>query len=311
MITEINLPTVKIEERADNRTVFVVEPFYPGHGTTIGNALRRILLSSLPGASVVAVKIAGVDHEFSPIPGVIEDAVQVILNLKKLKFQLNTDEPVTLHLKVSKGGPVLASAIEIPSQVELLTPDQHLATVSDKGTLEMDIQIAPGRGYMASEEMDEGSFSIGTIAVDAAFSPVQRVSFNIEPTRVGEMINYDKLVLDILTDGTVTPEEALKESAQILARQLSIFGANIEDLEVESEKSEATSGNVRDFSIDEINLSIRTTNALQNNNLNKVSDILEVGAEKLSEMKGLGAKALDEISERLEELGISFNKSEE
>ncbi len=307
MMPEINLPTIKIEERADNRTVFVVEPCYPGYGTTLGNALRRVLLSSLPGAAVIAVKIAGVDHEFSPITGVKEDAVHIILELKKLRFQLHQDEPVTLHLKATKAGEVKASDIELPSTVELLTPDIVLANVAEKGALDMEIQVAKGRGYVASEAMDEANFSIGTIAIDASYSPVQRVSFAVEPTRVGEMINYDKLTIDILTDGTLDPEEALRSSAQILANQLAAFGAEIQDLTQIQAQSAAASTNIKDFTIDEINLSIRTTNALHNNEINTVADILSVGSDKLSEMKGLGAKALDEITTRLEELGVSFN----
>lgn len=308
MIADINLPTVKIEERAGNRTVFVIEPCYPGYGTTIGNAMRRVLLGSLSGAAVVAVKIAGVDHEFSPVEGVLEDAVQIILQAKKLRFKLHQDEPITLKLKVSKAGEVKGSDIDLPSNVELINDDIVLAHVADKGTLEMEIQVAPGRGYRSSEEIDEENFSIGTIAVDASFSPVQRVSFAVEPTRVGEMINYDKLTLDVLTDGTINPEDAVRESAQILANQLAVFGAEIKDMTTLLAESAPVGGDIRDFTVDEINLSIRTTNALHNNDLEKVSDILSVGPERLSEMKGLGAKALDEITAKLDELGLKFNE---
>ena len=305
-MADINLPTVKIEERADNRTVFVIEPCYPGYGTTIGNAMRRVLLSSLPGASVVAVKITGADHEFSPVAGVKEDAVQIILQVKNLRFKLHQPEPITLKLKVSKAGEVTGADIDMPSNVELINSDLVLAHVADKGTLEMEIRVAHGRGYMASEAIDEEGFAIGTIAVDASFSPVQRVSFNVEPTRVGEMINYDRLVLDVLTDGTIAPEDAIRESAQILANQLAVFGAEIKDMTTLLAESGVAESDVRDFTIDEINLSIRTTNALHNNGIDKVSDILALGSDKLSEMKGLGAKALDELTGKLEELGLKF-----
>lgn len=307
MIEEINLPTIKIEEKADNRTVFAIEPCYPGYGTTLGNAMRRIMLSSLPGAAIIGVKIKGTDHEFSPIQGVKEDAVQIILQLKKLRFKIHTDEVVTIKLVSQKMGEVTGADFEISSNVELINPEVVLAHVSEKGALEIEAQIARGMGYLSSEKIDERGFAIGTIAVDAAFSPVERVAFEVEPTRVGEKINYDKLILDVLTDGTITPEEALKASAKILAHQLTIFGAEIEMIEEEEAGGEAVAGISKDYNVDEINLSIRTTNALVNNGIKKASEIIAIGPEKLSEMKGLGAKALDEISERFSELGLSFN----
>lgn len=308
MIEEINTPNIKIDEKAPNRAVFVIEPCYPGYGTTLGNSLRRVLLGSLPGAAVIAVKIAGVDHEFSPVPGVKEDAVQVIMNLKGLNFIMHDAGPITIKFKAAKTGEVTGGDLEIPSNLTLVNPEQYLATVAEKGALDMEIQVARGRGYLPSEAMDEKGFSIGTIAVDAAFSPVVKVMFNVEPTRVGEMINYDRLTLNILTNGTITPEEALRQSAQIMARQLSVFGVDLENLPVGDEQVESEETSTRDFGIDEINLSVRTTNALNNNGIKRVSEILEIGPEKLGEMKGLGAKALDELTEKLNELGISFNQ---
>ena len=309
MLGEINVPNIKIQEKADNRTVFVIEPFFPGYGTTVGNALRRVLLGSLPGAAITAVKIVGVEHEFSPIPGVKEDAVTVVLNLKRLRFELHEDGPVTIKLKVTKAGPVKASDFNLPSSVELINGDEIIATVADKGKLEIEIQVGRGRGYLPSEEIDDRNFTIGTIAIDAAFSPVERVSFKVEPTRVGEMINYDRLIIDILTDGTVAPDEALKQSAQILVDQLVIFGATPSDIEVPVSAGEEGEGEGRkDFEVDELNLSARTTNALTNNGINQVSDILSLGPEKLQEMKGLGAKAIDEITTKLNELNIKFSE---
>jgi len=310
MTEDINIPSIKIEEKALNRAVFVIEPCYPGYGTTLGNSLRRVLLSSLPGVAVVAVKIAGVDHEFSPISGVKEDAVQLILNLKKLRFIMHEAGPVTLKFKAGKTGEVTGGDLEIPSSVTLVNPELYLATVAEKGGLDMEIQVARGRGYLPSEAMDEKSFAIGTIAVDASFSPVVKVMFNVEPTRVGEMINYDRLTLNVLTDGTITPEEAVRQSAQIYARQLSIFGVDLENLPVGEEAEEVGVKDVKDFNIDEINLSVRTSNALTNNGITTVSGILEFGADKLSEMKGLGAKALDEITDKLGELGITFHRTD-
>ena len=310
MAEDINIPNIKIEEKAPNRAVFVIEPCYPGYGTTLGNSLRRMLLSSLPGAAVVAVKIAGIDHEFSPIPGVKEDAVEVILNLKKLRFIIHDDGVLTLKFKSSKTGEVTGGDLDIPSNITLVNPEQYIATVAEKGALDIEIQVGKGRGYVPSESMDEKSFSIGTIAVDAAFSPVVKVMFNVEPTRVGEMLNYDRLTLNVLTDGTITPEEALRQSAHLLACQLSVFGVDLENLPVGEPQIESDEVSAKDFNIDEISLSVRTTNALMNNGIKKVSEILEVGAEKLGEMKGLGVKALDEITDKLGELGITFNRPE-
>jgi len=312
MIEAINIPNIKLEEKAANRSVFIVEPFFPGYGVTVGNALRRILLSSLPGAAVVAAKISGADHEFSSISGIKEDVVQIILNLKKLRFKLHDEGPISLKLKVSKGGVVKASDITLPSSVELMNPDVVIAHVSDaKKGLTMEIQVDNGRGYMPSSEMDDKNFAIGTIAIDASFSPVQKVAFAVEPTRVGEMVNYDKLTIDILTDGTITPEDALKQSAQIFIDQLSVFGATPSEITVELKTDEIAKGDAKDFGIDEINLSVRTTNALQNNGFKKVGDILAVDPNALQELKGLGAKALDEITSKLRELGLEFKKDKD
>jgi DNA-directed RNA polymerase subunit alpha len=310
MTEEVNIPKIQIEERAVNRAVFVIEPFYPGFGTTVGNALRRVLLSVLPGAAVIGVKIAGVDHEFTPISGVREDAVNVVLNLKKLRFHLAQPGLVTLKLKANKPGTVTGADIELPAGVELINPEIEIATVADKGSLDMDIQVAKGRGYLTAEQIDGKGFAIGTIAVDASFTPVTSVSFKVEPTRVGEMINYDKLTLDVTTDGSITPEDAVKLSSMILIRQLEVFGNDVEDLTLLEESSAEEVADTKDFNVDEINLSIRTTNALVNNGLRKISDIVAVGSEKLGEMKGLGAKALDEITVKLEELGIPFPSKE-
>lgn len=310
MTESINIPNIKLDEKAINRSVFVIEPFFPGYGTTVGNALRRILLSSLPGAAIVAVKIKGADHEFAPIIGVKEDAVQVVLNLKKLRFKLHEEGPVTLKLNVSKGGEIKASDITLTSSVELMNPDAVIAHLSDsKSNLTLEITVDNGRGYMPSTEMDDKAFSIGTIAIDASFSPVQKVAFTVEPTRVGETVNYDRLTIDILTDGTIAPEEALKQSAQILTDQLGVFGATPSEIVIETEDTVEEKGDARDFGIDEINLSVRTTNALNNNGFKKVGDILSVDPNELQELKGLGAKALDEITSKLNEFGLKFDKS--
>lgn len=302
----INIPNIKVQEKADNRMVFVVEPFFPGYGITAGNALRRILLSSLPGAAIVAVKIKGVDHEFSPIPGVKEDAVQVILNMKALSFKMEGEEAISVKLKATKAGMITGKDLNVPANVELINPETEIATLSSNSTLEMEIWIQPGRGYKPSEDIAITDMPVGTIAIDAAFSPIQKVAYKVEPTRVGEVTNYDKLTLDIISDGTITPNEALKQSAQILVDQLTIFGATPADIEEVAKTLKVEVSETKDYNIEEMNFSLRTSNALVNNNINTVNDLLDVGAEKLGELKGLGQKAIDEIMSKLEELGLSF-----
>ncbi|MDD5605812.1 MAG: DNA-directed RNA polymerase subunit alpha [Patescibacteria group bacterium] len=304
----INIPNIKVQEKADNRMVFVIEPFFPGYGTTVGNGLRRVLLSSLPGAAVIAVKIKGIDHEFSPIPGVKEDAVQVILNLKSLAFKMHDEETVSMKLKSTKAGTVTGRDIAVPSNVELINPDTEIATLASNSTLEIEIWIRPGRGYTPSEDIVITDMPVGTIAVDAAFSPIEKVAFKVEPTRVGEVTNYDKLTLDVLTDGTIAPNDALKQSAQILVDQLTIFGATPADIEEVAKTLKVETTDSKDYSIEEMNFSLRTSNALLNNGIKNVSDILNLGPEKLAELKGLGQKALDEIVNKLEELGLKFKE---
>lgn len=304
----INIPNIKVQEKADNRMVFVVEPFFPGYGTTIGNALRRILLSSLSGAAITAVKIKGVDHEFSAIPGIKEDAVQVILNLKNLSFKMHDEQSVNMKLKVSKAGTITGKDIDVPSNVELINPEVEIATLSSNSTLDMEIWVQAGRGYVPSEDIAMQDLPIGAIALDASFSPVEKVAFKVEPTRVGEVTNYDKLTLDILTDGTIVPNDALKQSAQVLVDQLTIFGATPADIEEAAKALKVETSSTKDYNIEEMNFSLRTSNALMNNGIKTVNDILGLGAEKLGELKGLGAKALDEIMNKLEELGLSFKE---
>ncbi|OGB74488.1 DNA-directed RNA polymerase subunit alpha [candidate division Kazan bacterium RBG_13_50_9] len=315
----INIPKVKLEKEADNSAVFVIEPFYPGYGTTVGNALRRVLLTSLPGAAATAFRIVGVDHEFTTIEGIREDLVEVMLNIKGLHFILYEAGPVTVTLKATKSGPVTGRDIKLPSSVELVNLDHHIATISGKTSLEAEIRIERGRGYILSHEIDSREFAIGMIAIDAAFSPVRRCSIQVENTRVGERVDYDKLTLELETDGTITPRDAIKQASEILLEQFSIFGGEVPsavELATEARPSTAVeeSGGVeqditnpKNFSVEEINLSIRTTNALTQNGVKKVKDILAAGREGLLEMKGVGERAVSEIADKMDELGLEFN----
>jgi len=317
-VEAINLPEIKLVKEDGNKAIFVIEPFYPGYGTTVGNALRRVLLTSLPGVAVTAFKIAGVDHEFTTIEGVKEDVVEIMLNLKGLRFIMHEEGPILLSLK-SKTGEITGQDIVLPSSVELVNSEHHIATLSGRNDLEIDIRIEKGRGYVPSEAIDDREFIIGMIAVDAIFSPIQRCSFAIENTRVGERVDYDKLTLEIATDGTISCRDALKIAADILLNQFNIFRVEVPmpiiPVEVEEEpienlnEEEGDSGKTdpRNFSVEEINLSVRTTNALVQNGIKTIKDIIATGRDSLLEMKGLGERALIEIADKLDELGLEFN----
>lgn len=220
----------KIIKKQDNTAVFEIEGLYPGYGVTIGNSLRRVLLSSLEGAAVTQMKIKGVSHEFSTIPGVLEDVIEIMLNIKKLRFRMYTEEPVTATLKVKGEREVKGSDFKIPSQVELVNKDCHIATITDKKTeLEMEIKIEKGIGYLARERRKKEKLPIGTIAVDAIFTPVKRVAFRQENMRVGERTDFDRLFLEIETDGTISPEEAFFQASEILVKHFSLFCQSLEE----------------------------------------------------------------------------------
>jgi len=317
----INIPAIKIVKDEGNSAVFVIEPFYPGYGTTVGNALRRVLLTSLPGAAATAFRINGVDHEFTTIDGVKEDVIEIMLNIKNLCFALHEEGPVTTSFKVSKAGAVTGKDLQMPSSVELVNPDQHIAMLTTNRQFEGEVIVERGRGYLLSQEIDDKGFAIGTIAIDAVFSPVRRCSIQVENTRVGERVDYDKLTIEVETDDTITPREAIKQSADILLAQFSTLTETpvpvnkIEDVvenDIEEEISEEDasapkSNDPKSFSVEEVNLSIRTTNALVQNGIKKVKDILSIGHKDLLKMKGVGERAVTEIADKMDELGLEFN----
>jgi len=316
-VESINIPKVKLDTEDGNKAVFVIQPFYPGYGTTVGNALRRVLLTSLPGSAVSAFRIIGVDHEFSTIEGIKEDVVEIMLNLKGLRFILHQEEPIIVKLKATKSGNVTGKNIELSGTLELVNPDHHIATVTGKNNLEIEIQIERGRGYILSDNSKNKDLPIGMIAVDSVFSPVGRCSIKVQNTRVGDRVDYDKLTLELETDGTIVPQDALHQASQILLDQFSIFGAEVSvpvEIKEETEKDQAedapaTKGKTDDaknLSIDEINLSIRTNNALTQNNIKKIKDILNIGRQGLLDMKGVGERAVTEIDDKLEDLGLEF-----
>ncbi len=317
-VQNIDLPAkIEFSKLTDREATLVVEPLFPGYGTTIGNALRRVLLSSLPGAAVTAVKIKGVDHEFSTLPDVKEDVVEIILNLKKLRLTVHSDQAIKLVLKKTGAGAVLAKAIETPSEVEIVNQDQLIATLTSKqAKLDMEITVQAGRGYVPVEQRDKEKLDIGTIAVDAIFSPIRSVSFQVENIRVGQMTDYDKISMQIRTDGTVPPKEAVDQAAKILVDHFSLFT----DVQVEREtqitdavKTADLSGQPasvnlgeNDAAIEDLKLSTRTTNALYGAGLKKLSDVVSRKESELLSLSGFGETALKEVRKLLKKRGLSL-----
>ncbi len=286
MILE-NVKEPKVINKKDNLATVEIEGLYPGYGTTVGNSLRRVLLSSLEGSAVTQVKIKGVGHEFTTIEGVLEDVIVLTMNLKEMRFKQHDDEPQTASLKVKGEKKVLASDFKYPSQVEIANPDHHILTLTDKKSeIDMEIKIEKGIGYEPVENRKkQEKKEVGVILVDAIFSPVKRVTFKVENMRVGKRTDYDKLFLEIETDGTVLPEQAFKKAAGILTDHFDLFSGSFE----EQEKG-----------IEELKLSTKTLNALKENNIKTVKDILK--QKDLSALSGVGKKALKEIEKALKKI---------
>ena len=294
---------------------------YPGYGATLGNALRRVLLSSLEGAAVTSVKIKGVSHEFSTINGVMEDVVQIILNLKKIRFKMYSDEPVKVSLKHKGDGTITAKEIVCPSSVEVVSKDQIIATVTDKKTeVEMELEISKGLGYIPIEQQERPEKEIGVIAIDAVYTPIRRVNYEVENMRVGKRTDYNKITLEIVTDGSITPEEAFDKSVTILVDQFSTLGSigvvkeeeAIVEAEVveETEKEEvAEQEDPMKTKLAELKgISTRTLNALEASKVIKVKDVVKYTEEKLLELEGMGDKGVKEIKKAIGELGLTLKQ---
>jgi DNA-directed RNA polymerase subunit alpha len=304
MLHEIHLPEVKTVKSEGNLATFAIEPLFPGYGMTLGNPLRRVILSSLPGAAVTGVKIAGVSHEFSTIKEVKEDVVDIILNLKQLAVKSHSDEVVTLRLSASGEGVVTAAKFEKNADIEIANPELVIATLDNKNAkLEMEVYIEKGRGYVPVEKRDGGKVGAGVIAVDALYSPIRRVRYNIESTRVGQMTDLDRLVMEIETNGVITPKDAMAQAAGILVDHFLVLSGK-EVAKVKECADAVTSEEGGDILIEEVNLSPRTTNALLNNDIKSVADILKLTDGELKTLKGFGSKAYDEVREKLTELGF-------
>jgi DNA-directed RNA polymerase subunit alpha len=302
----IQLPELKTIREDGNKATFAIEPLYSGYGMTLGNSLRRVILSSLGGAAVTAVKIDSVAHEFSTIEGVKEDVVQIILNLKKLRFRVFSDEPQFLVLTASGKGEVTAGQIKTTSDVEIVNTDQLIATLDNaKAKLGMEIKVEKGRGYVPVENREAEKLEVGMIAVDALYSPVQRVRYSVENTRVGQMTDLDKLVMEVETDGTIAPSEAVRQAAEILVEHFQVVaGGDVADRGPASSAA-ATDSSSSKINIEEINLSPRTTNALINNDVKNVGALLKLSDTELRELKGFGSKAYEEVKDKIAELGLA------
>ncbi len=287
---------------------FVCEPLERGYGTTIGNAMRRTLLSSLQGCAIVAARIEGVQHEFTTMEGVLEDMTEVVLNLKSVRLAMTTDEAQTLVLEADKQGAVTAAMIKENQNVKVLNPEQHIATLTEDRPLKMELEIRMGKGYMPAEMHEGLADEIGLITMDSSFSPIRKVAFNVEQARVGQMTNYDKLILEVWTDGSVTPEDACAYSAKILKEQLSVF-INFDEMTSEAQESEEDKIDLNPNlfkSIDELELSVRATNCLKAANIQLVGELVQRTEAQMLKTKNFGRKSLDEIRRVLDSMNLKF-----
>ena len=313
---EIEKPTIEcISSNEDpNYGKFVVEPLERGYGTTLGNSLRRILLSSLPGVAVTSVKIDGILHEFSTIPGVKEDVTEIILNLKKLAVKLNGEN--TKRVLINAIGPKEVTAADIlgDSDVEIFNPELHIATLEENATLIMEINLARGRGYVPAEMNKDENTPISVIPTDSIFTPVRKVNFTVENTRVGQVTDYDRLVLEIWTDGSVTPSEGVSIGSKIMQEHLSLFVEltdSAEGMEIMVEKEENQKEKALEMTIEELELSVRSFNCLKRAAINTVEELTHRSEEDMMKVRNLGKKSLDEVKHKLEELGLSLKQSDE
>ncbi|MCZ7567527.1 MAG: DNA-directed RNA polymerase subunit alpha [Ardenticatenaceae bacterium] len=305
---EIVFPRIERETLTRTHGRFIVTPLERGYGTTIGNALRRVLLSSLPGAAVTSVRVTGVHHEFGPIPGAVEDMTQLILNIKQLRLRSYSDEPVRMRLEAQGEGEVTAADIQAPSQVEIVNPELHLLTLDgDDSRVEIEMMVQKGRGYSPAEE--RGRLPIDEIPTDAIFSPIRRIRFDVERERIGQNVDFDRLILNVWTDGTIRPEEALTQAAQILVRHFSIaasLGEGPEEVEEETE-DQGIPAAVYDRPIEDLGLQVRAFNCLKRAGITKVGEILErlqKGRDEMLAIRNFGEKSLDELIEALEQKGL-------
>jgi len=313
-VLEIEKPKIETEELNDRYGRFVIEPLERGYGITLGNSMRRILLSSLPGAAVTSIKIEGVLHEFSTIPGVVEDVTDIILNIKNLSLKLHGDDEQVLRIEVEGEGEITAKEIIAPPEVEILNPDLVIAHVAANGRLYMEMTVARGRGYVPAERNKKGEHVIGVIPVDSIFTPVLKVNFQVENTRVGQITDYDKLTLEVWTDGSIRPDEAVSLAARIMVEHLQLF-VNLNEratgVEIMVEKEEDTREKVAEMPIEDLDLSVRSYNCLKRAGINTVGELIQKTEADMMKVRNLGKKSLEEVIAKLNSMGLSLRKEEE
>ena len=313
---EIEKPTIECIYSNDdpNYGKFVVEPLERGYGTTLGNSLRRILLSSLPGVAVTSVKIDGILHEFSTIPGVKEDVTEIILNLKKLAIKMTGENEKRVIINEVGPKEVTAADIRGDADIEIFNPELHIATLDENTTLVMEINLARGRGYVPAENNKDESTPISVIPTDSIYTPVRKCNFTVENTRVGQVTDYDKLILEIWTDGSVTPREGVSIGAKIMQEHLNLFVGlddSAEGMEIMVEKEENQKEKALEMTIEELELSVRSFNCLKRAAINTVEELTQKSEEDMMKVRNLGKKSLDEVKNKLEELGLSLKQSDE
>ncbi|MFD2172318.1 DNA-directed RNA polymerase subunit alpha [Tumebacillus lipolyticus] len=311
-IEKPRIETVEVNE-AGTYGKFVVEPLERGYGTTLGNSLRRILLSSLPGAAATSVKIEGVLHEFSTIPGVVEDTTEIILNLKRLSLKIHSDEEKTLTIDAEGPGAVTAGDIRVDSDVDVLNQDLHIANLAEGGKLFMEITANRGRGYVPADRNKKEDMEIGVIPIDSIYTPIERVNYSVENTRVGQVTNYDKLTLEVWTDGSIRPDEAVSLGAKILTEHLMLFVGltdKARDTEIMIEKEDDKKEKVLEMTIEELELSVRSYNCLKRAGINTVQELCSKTEEEMMKVRNLGRKSLEEVQEKLAELNLGLRNEE-
>ena len=307
----VQRPQIRDEEISDVRRKFTIEPLEPGFGYTLGNSLRRTLLSSIPGAAITQVNIDGVLHEFSTVDGVTEDVTNIVLNLKGLVIRSDNEEPTTVHLRSTGPAEVTGADIQLPAGVEILNPEHHIATLSGNGTLSMELRVEQGRGYVAAQTAPKEA--IGAIPIDAIFSPVKRVTYEVEPTRVEQMTNYDRLILDVETDGSITPQDALSSAGSTLVELFQLFagvGEGDRGLVLGPEPGEDEVSGVLAQPIEDMDLTVRSYNCLKREGVTTVGELVQKSEEDLLEIRNFGQKSIDEVKAKLEEMGLGLKKKE-
>ncbi len=315
-MVEFEKPRIEILELSDDESYgkFMVEPLERGFGITLGNSLRRVLLSSLTGAAVSSINIQGVLHEFSTVPGVLEDVPEIILNIKGIAARMYVNEPVTLKIEAKGSQVITAGDIITGPDVEIINKDHYIATVNEDGNLYMELELKKGRGYITAEKNKQEDQAVGVIPVDSSFTPVKKVNFVVENTRVGQFTDYDRLVLEVWTNGTMKPDEATSLGAKILTEHLDLFVGltdHVSEVEIMVEKEEDKKEKVLEMTVEELDLSVRSYNCLKRATINTVEELTQKTEEDMMKVRNLGKKSLEEIQRKLAELGLNLKKSDE